>query len=138
APYDGVITSGDLSQRLGSAVTKGELLLEVAPINSYRIQMRVKESRIAELSVDQVGTLYLSALPEQAFEFTVSKITPLTEAIDGTTYFIIEGELLSGSDQMQAGMEGIGKVAIDERLWFSIWTRELREWGQLQIWSWWG
>ncbi len=138
APYDGVITHGDLSQRLGSAVTKGELLLEVAPLNSYRIQLKVKESRIADLAVDQKGRLYLSALPEQAFEFSVSKITPLTEAAEGTTYFIVEGELVEKSEQLQSGMEGIGKVSIDERLWFHIWTRELREWGQLQIWSWWG
>jgi multidrug resistance efflux pump len=138
APYNGIITHGDLSQRLGSAVTKGELLLEVAPLNSYRIQLKVKESRIADLAVDQKGFLYLSALPEQAFEFSVSKITPLTETAEGSTYFIVEGELLAKYEQLQSGMEGIGKVSIDERLWFHIWTRELREWGQLQIWSWWG
>ncbi|GEM79984.1 HlyD family efflux transporter periplasmic adaptor subunit [Vibrio superstes] len=138
APYDGLIVSGDLSQRLGSAVTKGELLLEVAPLDSYRIKLQVDESRISDLELGQVGTLYLSALPEKGFEFVVSKITPITEVKDGSSYFIVEGDLKEFSQQLQPGMEGIGKVYIDERLFAHIWTRELTEWLRLQVWSWWG
>lgn len=146
SPYDGLIVSGDLSQRLGSAVTKGEVLLEVAPLNSYRIKLQVQESRISDLSLGQTGTLYLSALPETGFEFEVTKITPVTEAIDGSSYFIVEAEFApveGGStpqlfEQLQPGMEGVGKVYIDERLLFSIWTRDLTEWLRLQAWSWWG
>ncbi|GEA60611.1 HlyD family efflux transporter periplasmic adaptor subunit [Vibrio comitans] len=138
APYDGLVVSGDLSQRLGSAVTKGDLLLEVAPAESYRIKLMVQESRISDLELGQLGTLYLSALPESGFDFTVSKITPITEVKDGASYFIVEGELSELSSQFQPGMEGIGKVAIDERLLFDIWTRDLTEWLRLRIWSWWG
>ncbi|WP_261842143.1 HlyD family efflux transporter periplasmic adaptor subunit [Aliamphritea ceti] len=138
APFDGLVVSGDLSQRLGSAVTKGEELLAVSPLNSYRIHMLVKESRIADVALEQSGTLHLSALPETPFEFTLSKITPLTEARDGATYFIVEGELLSGADKLQPGMEGIAKVSIDERKLIDIWSRETLEWLRLRLWAWWG
>lgn len=153
APFDGLVVSGDLSQRLGSAVSKGDGLLEVAPVDSYRIRMLVKESRIADVRLDQKGKLYLSALPEISFHFQLSKITPLTENLDGVTYFVIEGEivekefkeqnginnaLLSGLDLLQPGMEGIGKIEIDERLLIDIWTRDMLEWIRLRIWTWWG
>ncbi|OBT08538.1 GAF domain protein [Vibrio sp. UCD-FRSSP16_10] len=138
SPYDGLVVSGDLSQRLGSAVNKGDLLLEVAPINSHRVKLQVPESRIADLQLGQSGRLYLAALPEQGFEFEVSKLTPVTEAIDGASYFIVEATLNDLSKQLQPGMEGIGKVAIDERLLFDIWTRDMLEWMRLQAWSWWG
>ncbi|MBN3562577.1 HlyD family efflux transporter periplasmic adaptor subunit [Aliamphritea spongicola] len=138
APFDGLVVSGDLSQRLGSAVSKGEELLAVSPLHRYRIHMLVKESRIADVALEQSGTLHLSALPETPFEFTLSKITPLTEARDGATYFIVEGELLSGADQLQPGMEGIAKISIDERKLIDIWSRETLEWLRLRLWAWWG
>jgi biotin carboxyl carrier protein len=140
APFSGLVVSGDLSQRLGSAVTKGEGLLEVAPVNSYRIRMLVKESRIADVNLEQRGTLYLSALPELSFPFQLSKVTPLTENIDGATYFVIEGAIDQQADLslIQPGMEGIGKIEVDERLLISIWTREMLEWIRLRIWTWWG
>jgi len=138
APYNGLIVSGDLSQRLGSAVNKGEVLLKVSPDNDYRISLLIKESRIADLSIGQRGSLYLSALPEVAFDFALSKITPLTETRDGTSFYIAEGEFTEQFDQLQPGMEGIGKISIDERKLVEIWSREGMEWLRLQIWSWWG
>jgi hypothetical protein len=138
SPFDGVVVSGDLSQRLGSSVTKGEALLEVAPANNYRIRLLIKENRIADIHTKQLGRLYLSALPESSFDFELSKITPLTDIKDGTTYFIVEGELLSNSAPLQSGMEGVGKIIIDERRLVDIWTRDMFEWLRLKLWSWWG
>ncbi|WP_415911804.1 efflux RND transporter periplasmic adaptor subunit [Neptuniibacter sp. QD37_11] len=138
SPFDGLIVSGDLSQRLGGAVQKGEVLFEVSPLHFYRINLLVKESRIADVLIGQDGTLHLSALPETPFEFVVTKITPLTEAKDGATFFVVEASLQGESLQLQPGMEGVGKIYIDERNLLSIWTREMQEWMRLKVWSWWG
>jgi biotin carboxyl carrier protein len=137
APFDGLVVSGDLSQRLGSSVSKGEELLAVSPLHQYRINMLVKENRISDVELGQTGSLYLSALPEERFDFKVAKITPLTEAKNGATYFIIEGEIESDVNQLQRGMEGIGKINIDERRLVSIWSRGSLEWLRLKLWSWW-
>ncbi|MDB1126129.1 efflux RND transporter periplasmic adaptor subunit [Vibrio algarum] len=147
APFDGLVVSGDLSQRLGSVVSKGESLLEVAPVDSYRIRMLIKENRIADVKLNQTGNLYLSALPEFSFKFELSKITPLTESLDGSTYFVVEGILEQSQTQgdgasvvalLQPGMEGVGKIVVDDRLLVEIWTRETLEWLRLRIWTWWG
>lgn len=137
APFDGLIVGGDLSQRLGGSVEKGEVLFEVSPLHFYRINLLIKESRIADLKIGQDGSLHLSALPEKPFKFVVTKITPLTESKDGATYFTVEAALQGESDQLQPGMEGIGKIYIDDRKLISIWTRELNEWLRLKVWSWW-
>ena len=138
APFAGLVISGDLSQRLGAAVSKGEELLAVAPSNQYRIRLLIQENRIADLKLGQQGTLYLSALPETPFAFNLSKVTPLIETKDGASYFIAEGELQTKHQQLQPGMEGIGKVLIDERKRVSIWSREAQAWLRLKAWSWWG
>lgn len=137
APFDGLIVGGDLSQRLGGSVEKGEVLFEVSPLHFYRINLLVKESRIADLRVGQDGTLHLSALPDAPFPFVVTKVTPLTESKDGATFFTVEASLQERSAQLQPGMEGIGKIYIDDRKLISIWTRELNEWFRLKVWSWW-
>jgi multidrug resistance efflux pump len=44
APFDAVAISGDLTQSVGSAVRRGDELFQVAPLNSYRIILKVDEA----------------------------------------------------------------------------------------------
>ncbi len=138
APFDGLIVSGDLSQRLGGSVVQGEQLFEISPLNAYRVNLAVKESRIVDVQVGQMGTLYLSALPGSPFNFEVTKITPVAKAKDGATYFRVEAALKGERDGLRPGMEGIGKIYVDDRKLIAIWSRELMEWLRLRFWSWWG
>jgi multidrug resistance efflux pump len=136
APFDGLLVSGDLSQRLGGAVTKGEQLYMVAPNAGYRVDLHVKESRVALVAVGQRGTLHLSALPARSFHFTVQKITPKTVAENGATYFVVEGVLdPTDAPSLQPGMEGVGKIDIGPDWLIAIWSRDLREWLRLGLWK---
>ena len=138
APFDGLIVSGDLSQRLGGAVQQGEVLFEVAPLQAYRLILQVEESRITDVDIGQQGKLVLTALPNQSFPFTIEKITPVASAADGRNTFRVEAKLQKLARQFRPGMEGIAKVYIDERPLISIWSRNLREWLALQYWYWLG
>jgi hypothetical protein len=137
APYDGLVVKGDLSQALGSSVKRGETLFEIAPLNAYRVIVQVDESEIAGVRVGQRGTLVLSSITEENFTFTVSKVTPVTTAREGRNYFRVEGILDNTSERLRPGMEGIGKIEIEERRWIWIWTYRLMNWFRLFIWSWW-
>ena len=137
APFDGLVVSGDLSQRLGGSVSKGEVLFTVAPTGNYRVDLNVRESRITALRVGQHGLLHLSALPSRAYRFTVQKITPKTVAQNGATYFVIEAVLDPGQSlaQLQPGMEGVGKIDVGSGWPLGIWTRDLAEWMRLELWG---
>lgn len=137
APFAGVLVSGDLSQRLGSAVEQGEQLYELTPLDSYRVIVQVDERRIADVREGQQGSLLLSSLPETEFPFTIKKITPISTPEEGRNYFRVEARLEESSTNLRPGMEGVGKVFIDRRNLASIWTRNLTEWGRLWFWSWW-
>ena len=137
APFRGIVLSGDLSQRLGGAVEKGEILFEIAPLDAYRIILEVDERRITDVKVGQSGQMILSALPREKIGFTVEKITPISTAKEGLNYFRVEAKPLSVSERLRPGMEGIGKIHVDRRNMFTIWTRDLREWIKLRIWAWW-
>lgn len=136
APFDGLLVSGDLSQRLGSAVEQGEVIFEVTPLDAYRIILKVEERRISDVQPGQKGTLVLSSLPNEQYHFTVTKITPITRAEEGRNYFRVEAQLTDIDEKLRPGMEGVGKIFIDRRLLVSIWTRDFQEWLKLSIWAW--
>lgn len=138
APFDALITSGDLSQDLGLPISKGQVLFELAPLEDYRLVLDVPEAEIGYLQSGQTGELVLKAFPDQPAEFEVTLITPLAEARDGQNLFRVEARLERITEGMRPGLEGVGKVSIDERKLIWIWTRELRHWLRLSLWKWFG
>lgn len=137
APFDGIVVSGDLSQRLGSPVNRGDVLLSIAPLDAYRVVLHVDERQIADLKAGQKGQLVLAALPRDEFQFVIQKITPVSEAAEGRNRFRVEAELNEGLDLLRPGMQGSGKIMVDRRSLRWIWTHEMVEWFKLWLWYWW-
>jgi len=140
APLDGVIVSGDLSQNLGTPVERGQVLFEVAPLDGYRIVLRVDERDMAHVSVGQRGELAVTAMPGEPLPFTVTSIVPVNLAQDGRNVFRVEARLedekLTGSPRLRPGMTGVGKIHVEERRLAWIWTRSFADWVRLKAWSW--
>lgn len=137
APFEGVVVSGDLSQSLGAPVEKGQVLFEIAPLDAYRVILKVDERDVADISVGQRGWLTLSSILGDAFAFTVEKITPVSAAEEGRNYFRVEAKLDSLSQRLRPGMQGVGKIEVDRRKLFWIWTHNMVDWLRLWVWSWW-
>ncbi len=136
APFPGIVVSGDLSQSLGAAVERGEVLFEVAPLDDYRIILRVDERDIDYVQIGQPVLLVLSALANQTIETIVNKVTPVSTAADGRNYFRVEAHYKATGTRLRPGMEGVAKIEIDERPLIWIWTRELVDWVRLWLWRW--
>jgi RND family efflux transporter MFP subunit len=136
APFDGVIVKGDLAHALGEPIEKGQTLVEVAPLGTYRVVLEVDEHDIAALAPGEQGQLTLASLPGVQFPFVVSKITPVNTAREGRNFFRVEAQLQGGTERLRPGMEGIAKVVVAHRRYFSIWTHDLFNWVRLWIWSW--
>lgn len=136
APFDGFIVVGDLSQNLGSPVERGEVLFEVAPLDGFRVMLEVDERDIADVAIGQTGQLAVASMPDERFDFAVSKITPVNEAKDGRNYFRVEAQLEGDAGRLRPGMEGVGKIFVEQRKLVWIWTRSLVDWVRLTLWSW--
>lgn len=137
APFDGIVVSGDLSQRLGSPVNRGDMLLSIAPLDAYRVVLHVDERQISDIEAGQKGQLVLSALPQSQFQFVVEKITPVSESVEGRNRFRVEAELTEGLELLRPGMQGSGKILVDRRSLRWIWTHDMVEWIRLWFWYWW-
>jgi hypothetical protein len=130
----GLVVTGDLSQMIGASVQRGQLLFEVAPLESYRVILGVDEREIGRVEVGQKGDLVVSALPNETLTFKVDKITPIADAQSGRNIFRVEGRLADNPEHLRPGMEGIGKIEIGRRNLAWIWFHPMIDW--LRIWSW--
>ena len=136
APIDGQIVSGDLSQLIGTAVQRGQVLFEIAPLDVYRITLDVDERDVRSLEPGQTGRVVVSALPHLPLPFIVDRITPIAEVRNGRNTFRVEGRLTENPPELRPGMQGVGKVEIGRRNLAWIWLHPLFDSARLWAWRW--
>ena len=136
APFDGVVVRGDLSQQLGSPVELGKLLFELAPLDAWRVILKIDERDIARVQPGQRGELVLASLPGQTQAFTVKRITSVAVAEEGRNFFRVEAELAEKTAPLRPGMEGVAKVdaGTEPLLW--VWTHRWVDWLRFTAWEW--
>lgn len=136
APFDGLVVSGDLSQQLGSPVEKGKTLFEVAPLDAFRVVLKVDETDMRGVAVGQRGQLVLAGLTGDKLGFAVRTISVAAPA-DGRNAFEVEAQLDAAPAALRPGMEGVGKIDAGERRLLWIWTHRFTDWLRLKLWQWW-
>ncbi|HEX4879781.1 MAG TPA: HlyD family efflux transporter periplasmic adaptor subunit [Limnobacter sp.] len=136
APFDGIVISGDLSQQVGGPVELGKTLFEVAPLQTYRIVLKVDEREMRHIRLEQQGRLLMTGLSDTPMNFVVSKITPLAESEEGRNFFRVEATVANPPAALRPGMEGVGKVEVADRSLWWIATRSLNEWLLVSLWKW--
>ncbi len=136
APFDGVVTHGDLSQSLGSPVERGETLFEVAPQDDYRIILEVDGRDIGYVEAGQTGSLTLQAQPGSARPFQIRRVTPISSAEEGRSFFRVEALLEGDGSGLRPGMDGVAKIAVGQRSLLWIWTHSALEWLRMAWWAW--
>jgi multidrug resistance efflux pump len=135
APFDGIVVKGDLSQQLGSPVEQGKVLFEIAPMNAWRVILKVDERDIGQVKAGAAGTLVLASQPGQGWPFTVKKITPVSVPEEGRNQFRVEAELGGEAPKLSPNMEGVGKVDAGSASLLWAWGHPLVDWLRLAWWK---
>jgi len=76
----------------------------------------------------------VASIPHERFPFTITKITAVNQAKAGRNRFRVEAELAGEPGRLRPGMEGVGKIEIDQRKLVWIWTRSLVD--RVRLWFW--
>jgi len=132
-----VIVKGDLSQSLGAPVERGNVLFELAPLDTYRVILKVDERDIVNVKVGQPGQLVLSSMPHDKLPMAIEKITPVSVVEEGRNLFRVEAVVKGGTEKLRPGMDGVGKIEVDERKLIWIWTYKIVHWVRMWFWTWW-
>lgn len=135
APFDGLVIKGDLSQTLGAPVQRGEVLMVLAPSDSFRLIVEVDESDIAAIRPGQKGQLALAARPEQPLGFTTRRIVPVAMAADGRNYFEVEAAPDAAESNLRPGLSGVAKIEVGERRLAWLLFHRAAAWLRLALWT---
>ena len=134
APFDGVVVSGDLSQSLGAPVETGQVLYEIAPLESYRVVLEVDEHDVAGLDKGKTGRLIISALPQTTFAVVIDQVVPVAVSSDTRNFFRVEASLDEPAPMLRPGMRGVAKVDMGQHKLLWIWTHSLVD--RIRLWIW--
>jgi len=135
APFNGYVTSGDLSQSLGAPVSIGDVLFEVAPAEEYKVVVKVDERDMAGVDADKSGRVVIAAMPSDPIPFEVDQVVPLAISGEGNSYFRVEAKFDQATPDLRPGMEGVARLNMGERKLIWIWTHKLVDKIKLWLWS---
>ncbi|MHC4463778.1 MAG: efflux RND transporter periplasmic adaptor subunit, partial [Planctomycetota bacterium] len=134
SPTSGTVVKGDLKREIGAPVKTGDILFEVAPLDSLRAELLVPEAEIFDVEVGQEGFLATASYPAQRIKFTVERINPMAEVIEQRNVFRVRVRLLEVHMWMRPGMKGVAKVSVGKRHYVWIWTRKIINWIRMKLW----
>ena len=134
SPISGCIVKGDLKRQIGAPVKTGDVLFEVAPLESLRAELLVPEDEIADVKVGQEGELATASYPGRRIKFVVERINPVAEVVSQRNVFKVRVRLLETKPWMRPGMEGVAKVSVDRRSYAWLWTHKLVNWIRMKLW----
>jgi multidrug resistance efflux pump len=135
APFDAIVVQGDLSQLRGAPVEQGKTLFELAPLDAWRVILKVDERDIAHIREGQAGEIALVGISGKRYPITVQRITAVATAQDGRNQFRVEAALAEASSGLSPGMEGVAKVDAGNRTLLWIATHRWLDWMRLLLWE---
>ena len=136
APFAGIVVDGDLTQSLGAPLERGKPLLQLAPLDRYRVMLQVDERDIGHVRVGQTGQLALSALPWDALPIRAVRITPMARPAEGRNVFEVETDVTADAERIRPGLEGVGKLDTGRAALGWVWFHGVADWLRLALWSW--
>lgn len=136
APFDAYVVSGDKTQAIGSPVRRGDVLYEISPLETFRVDLDIPQSDFAAAGVGQRGHLLLSSMPYKTFPLHIVRITPLAVSRDGKTVFRAEAALDESDPVIRPGMQGVARIDAGQRRLVWIWTHTAVDWVRIKLWEW--
>lgn len=134
SPVTGTLVTGDLKRQIGAPVQTGQILFEVAPLDSLRAQLYIPEDEVFDLAVGQEGKLATATYPGQYIRFVVERVNPAAEVVNNRNVFKVRARLLETRPWMRPGMEGVAKVTVEKRSYAWIWSRKVVNWIRMKLW----
>jgi multidrug resistance efflux pump len=115
SPIDGIVISGDLERSQGVPVAVGQVLFEVAPLQSMLAELAVPDEEISRVEMDMTAAISLDAYPETAWNGAITRIHPRSVTREKDNVFLGEVHLDNTDLTLRPGMKGRAKVSTGNR-----------------------
>jgi len=136
AGTDAIVVTGDMRDRVGSAMRQGEPMFKLAPTADLVAAIDIPQRDLTEVQPGQRGALQLTALPFDTFSLTVERISVGADGESGGSLFTAIAAIEGWHDAFRPGMQGVAHIEVGEgpRAW--VLTRDFVYWLRMQVWRW--
>jgi len=135
APYEAIIVEGDLTDRIGAPVEKGDLLMRMTRMDNLYVEMKADERDIHDITDSVNGEFAFNSKPDSHFPFDVIRIEPVAMPDSAGNVFYVNGDIQGAvEDWWRPGMSGIAKINAGERSLMWICTHRLVDFLRLKLW----
>ncbi len=134
SPIAGVVVTGDLRQRIGGVVARGETLFAVAPLDHWTLEVQVPEHSSADLHEKLTGRFAAFAKPELSTPFSMSRVLGEAQIRNGINVYIAEADVVAEQDWLRPGMEGVAKLELGSRRVWWITLHRAIDYIRLHLW----
>lgn len=132
---DGVVLSGDLTDKVGATVKVGDPLMVVGKPDDLRVEIIVPEREIQMVREGRPGKIATTAMPSETRKIVVDQIVPMGNPKEGSNTFKVLAKI---DDTIQPdwrpGMQGEARIDFEKRPLVWIWTHRLIDWMRLKVW----
>ena len=135
APYEAMIVEGDLTDRVGAPVEKGDLLMRMTRMDNLYVEMKADERDIHDIRNSVNGEFAFNSKPDSHFPFELNRIEPVAMPDSAGNIFYVNGDIQgSVEDWWRPGMSGIAKINAGKRSLLWICTHRLVDFLRLKLW----
>ena len=136
ADADAIVLSGDMAERVGSALRKGEQMFQLAPLSGYTVSIDVPQTDVTNVVVGQQGVLKLTAMPFDDFPVEIERVSPAASDASATGAFSIRAALHADNPSFRPGMKGVVHITAGKAIRAWGLTRDFWFWLGMQAWRW--
>lgn len=135
APIDSFVIEGDLKDRIGSPVTRGEALLKLSKLDGMFAELRLFERDTPFVAPGSVGEAAFASRPDLRFPIEVTEIEPIAVAESTGSMLIIRTAFQGDSeDWWRPGMTGAVKIDCGQRSLMWIFTHRAIDYLRMKFW----
>lgn len=136
ARQDAVVISGDMAERVGTAMRHGEPMFDLAPLDGFMVSIDLPQRDIIEVAPEQSGHLRLTALPFDSFPIELERISLTSNGETGAPGFTGLARLDATHEAFRAGMQGVVQIEVGQSIRAWVLLRDAVFWAQMQWWRW--
>ena len=135
SPFAGAVVEGDLKRRLGAPVRAGDVLMQVARLDTLFFDVQVAERDINHVAVGARVRVAFASQPEMRFAAAVERIEPSARSTPQGAIFVVQCRLVDASAPWwRPGMGGVAKIDAGWRMPLWIVTHRTVEWLRMRLW----
>lgn len=115
SPVEGIVLSSDLRKQKGGPVSRGQVLFEIAPLETVVLELGIADENVSFLHEGLPVKVNFEAYPNRLWTGKIERIAPKSELRQGENKFIASFDLNNSEGLLQPGMHGQAVVTAERK-----------------------